>query len=137
LLQKSVKWNWGDQQQQSFDKSKEMLTSSALLVHYDPTKTLVLSCDASQYSIGAVLSQVDNSDEKPVAYASRILTNAERNYSQLEKEALAIIFGIKNSTIICLEGHLPCILITNPYKASSMNPSLFHVWHQLAYKDGH
>ena len=99
LLWKGVKWNWGDQQQQSFDKPKEMLTSLALLVHYNPTKTLVLSCDASQYSIGAVLSQVDNSDEKPVAYASRTLTDAERNYSQLEKEALTIMFGVKNSTI--------------------------------------
>ena len=47
LLRKDVKWNWGDQEQQSFNNSKEMLTSAALLVHYDPTKPLVLSCDAS------------------------------------------------------------------------------------------
>ena len=95
LLRKDVKWNWGNQEQQSFDHSKEMLTSTALLVHYDPTKPLILSCDASQYGVGAVLSQVCNGDEKPVAYASRTLTNAERNYSQLEKEGLALIFGVK------------------------------------------
>ena len=52
LLRKDVKWNWGDQEQQSFNKSKEMLTSTALLVHYDPTKPLVLSYDASQYGVG-------------------------------------------------------------------------------------
>ena len=95
LLRRDVKWTWGDQQQQSFDQSKEMLTPSALLVHYDPTKTLVLSCDASQYGVGAVLSQVCDGAEKPVAYASRTLTIAERNYSQLEKEGLALIFGVK------------------------------------------
>ena len=48
-----------------------MLTSTALLVHYDPTKPLVLSCDASPYGVGAVLSQVCSGEEKPVAYASR------------------------------------------------------------------
>ena len=94
LLQKDLKWNWGDQEQQSFNKSKEMLTSTALLVHYDPTKPLVFSCDASQYGIGAVLSQVYSGEEKPVAYASRTLTKAERNYGQLEK-GLALLFGVK------------------------------------------
>ena len=77
------KRTWGDQQQQSFDQSKQMLTSSALLAYYDPSQPLVLSCDALQYGVGAVLSQVCNGDEKPVAYASRTLTTAECNYSQL------------------------------------------------------
>ena len=87
--------SWVDQQQQSFDQSKQMLTSSALLVHYDPSQPLVLSCDASQYVVGAVLSQVCNGDEKPVAYASKTLTTAESNYSQLEKEGLALIYGVR------------------------------------------
>ena len=65
-----------------------MLTSSALLAHYDPTQPLVLS-------VGAVLSQVCNGDEKPVAYTSRTLTTAERNYSQLEKEGLALVYGVR------------------------------------------
>ena len=95
LLRKDVKWNWGDLEQQPFNKSKEMVTLTALLVHYDPSKPLVLSCDASQYGLGAVLSQVCNGEETPVAYASRTLTKAERNYSQLEKEGLALLFGVK------------------------------------------
>ena len=90
LLKKDVKWTWEDQQQQSFDQYKQMLTSSALLAHYDPSQPLLLSCDASQYGVGAVLSQVCNGGEKPVAYASRTLTTAEQNYSQLEKEELAL-----------------------------------------------
>ena len=85
----------GDLQQKAFAQSKDMLTSSALFVHYDPSKSLLLLCDASQYGVGAVLSQVCNGDEKPVAYASRTLTNAEQNYSQLEKEGLALIFRVK------------------------------------------
>ena len=95
LLQKDVKWTWGDQEQQSFDNSKELLTLTDLLVHYDPTKPLILSCDASQYGVRAVLSQLCNGNKKPVAYASRTLTSAERNYRQLEKERLALIFGVK------------------------------------------
>ena len=95
IVNKDIKWNWEDLQQKAFAQSKDMLTSSALLVHYDPSKSLLLSCDASQYGVGALLSQVCNGDEKPVAYSSRTLTNAERNYSQLEKEGLALIFGVK------------------------------------------
>ena len=53
-------------------------------------------CDASPYGVGAVLSQIDEQGvERPVSYVSRTLSQAERNYSQLEKEALALIFGTK------------------------------------------
>ena len=72
-------------EQQSFNKSKEMLTSTALLVHYHPTELLVLSCDATRYRVRAVLSHVCSGEEQPVAYASKILNKAKGNYSQLEK----------------------------------------------------
>ena len=66
-----------------------------MLVHYDSSKQLVLAWDASPHGLGAVLSHImEDGEEHPVAYASRTLTAAEKKYSQLEKEALAIVFAV-------------------------------------------
>ena len=67
-----------------------------VLEHYDPEKLLTLATDASPYGVGAVLSHVMEDDsEKPIAYASLALNLVEKRYSQLAKEALAIVFGVK------------------------------------------
>ena len=95
LLQQKVCWKWGPPQQAAFKEAKAQLTSDCLLVHFDPKKDLILACDASPYGVGAVLSHImEDGNEKPVAFASRSLTPAERRYAQLDKEALAIIFGV-------------------------------------------
>ena len=95
LLKHSESWQWNSEQQLSFKKIKEMLTALTLLVHFDESKPMMLACDASLYGVGAVLSHViDNHSDKPIAYASRSLSTAERKYSQLDKEALAILFGV-------------------------------------------
>ena len=86
LLQKHVEWSWGKDQEEAFQRAKQLLTSSNVLAHYDPTREL-LACDASPYGIGAVLSQVmANGSDKPVAFASRSLTPSEKRYSQVDKE---------------------------------------------------
>ena len=96
LLNKHQKWTWGNDQKQAFQCAKDALQSETLLTHYDPSQPLVLACDASDYGIGAVLSHVvDDNQERPIAYISRTLSSAERHYSQLEKEALAIVFAVK------------------------------------------
>lgn len=93
LLNKKANWSWGTEQAEAFKTAKSLLQTDAVLAHFDPKKKLVLECDASPYGIGAVLSQVDdNGSEKPVAFASRTLTSAEKRYSQ---EALAVLFGVK------------------------------------------
>ena len=95
LLRKDQEWVWGEQQCRAFREAKEKLASSELLVHYDPLKPMILAVDASPYGVGAVLSHVSEGEERPIAYASRTLNVAERNYSQTEREGLAMIYGVK------------------------------------------
>ena len=96
LLKQNTRWCWEQPQIAAFQEAKDALQSSTLLVHYDSTKPITLACDASRYGIGAVLShKYEDGSEKPIGFASRTLSPAEKHYSQLDKEALAIIFGIK------------------------------------------
>ena len=96
LLQKQKKWSWDRSQDKAFQQVKQLLLSSRVLIHFDDRLPLVLACDASPYGVGAVLShKLPDGTERPVGFASRSLTSAERRYSQLDKEALAIIFGVK------------------------------------------
>ena len=96
LLHKNAVWQWGTAQQTAFSEAKKLLISSKVFVHFDVGKPLFLSCDALPYDVGAVLShKLDDGSEQPVAFASRSLLPAKRKYSQLDKEGLAIIFGVK------------------------------------------
>ena len=65
------------------------------LVHYDVDKPVRVYCDASSYGVGACLMHVIEGQEKPIAYASRTLSQAEMKYAEIEREALAIIFAVK------------------------------------------
>ena len=71
---------------------KQCLTHA--LAHYDPRLPLVLAADASQYGLGAVIShRWPDGTERPIAYSSRTLNASERNYPQVEKEALALVYS--------------------------------------------
>lgn len=94
LLGKNARWVWGEAQDTAFANAKQCLLAAGVLVHYDPAKPLKLECDASPHGIGAVLFHTDGKVNRPIGFRSRTLTTAERNYSQLEREALALVFGV-------------------------------------------
>ena len=96
VLRKNTRWKWGPEQQKAFDTAKSQLTSDCILEHYDPDKPIFLACDASPFGLrGVLLHKLENGVEKPIAYTSHSLAPSEKKYSQIEKEALAIVFGVK------------------------------------------
>ena len=96
LLHKNAHWSWTPECKAAFREAKEKLVSSQALVHYDSNLPIVLAGDASAYGVGAVISHITpDGREHPIAFASRALSSSERNYSQVEKEALSLIYGVK------------------------------------------
>lgn len=94
LLQKDVKFIWDKKCEQSFQQIKDEIMKNVVLSHFNDKLPIILSCDASQHGLGAVLShKLSNGDEKPVAFCSRTLSPAESNYSVIDKEALAIVYA--------------------------------------------
>ena len=91
-LESTVEWHWYEYQEKDFERLKTEISSSPILKYYDPQLETMLSVDASKYGLGAVLLQ-KHETWAPVAYASRSLTKTEQNYAQIEKEALASVFG--------------------------------------------
>ena len=131
LLRKDVKWSWKEEQRKAFDTSKKLLMSFDLLVHFDPKLDIVLACDASSYGVGAVLAhRMPDGSERPVGYASRTLSPAEKNYSQLEREGLACVFGIKRfhaylfgHSFELVTDHKPLLALLNQHKSTSEQAS--------------
>ena len=85
---------WGDPQEKAFVNLQKSLLRRPILRVPDYTKTFVLKTDASNRQLGAALMQQHEGKYHPVAYGSKKLTSAEQNYSTLEKECLAIVWGI-------------------------------------------
>ena len=126
LTKKTSTWKWGEEQQSAFDQLKTVLSSDQILVHFDPNKPLGLACDASNVGIGAVLfHRFPDGSERPIANVSKTLTSAERNYSQIHKEALAIIFGLRKfyqylygRRFILVTDHKPLTSLFGPKKGT-------------------
>jgi len=95
LLRKNTPFVWNQRIDEAFITLKNLLTSEPLLQYPDFTKPFLLTTDASNEALGAILSQGPIGRDLPIAYASRTLINAEKNYSTTEKELLAIVWGCK------------------------------------------
>ena len=91
LVKKGVPWEWTAQQDDALAQLKSLLGSPPVLAYYDVTKPVTIQADASQTGLGACLIQ----EKKPITYASRSMTPAEKNYAQIEKELLSIVFAVQ------------------------------------------
>lgn len=122
LLRDGVKWKWGTEEQEAFTKLKDRLAKAPVLMHFSEELLLKLDTDASNYGVGAVISHIlPNGEERPIAFASRTLGKSERNYAQIEKEALSIVFGIKKfhqylygRKFLLVTDHKPLISLLGP-----------------------
>ena len=121
------KENSGDGQGNTGPHSMQQRTSyysiqSGFLTHYDLSRPVKLKCDASPYGIGACLShEFEDGSERPVAFASRTLSSAEKSYAQIEREALAITFGVRHfhkfligQRFTLVTDHKPLVKILGP-----------------------
>jgi len=95
LTRKNVPFIWGNDQQNAFDKLKEMFTSAPILRNPDSNKPFILETDASNFAVGAVLSQEFEGQLHPVAFLSKSLTKCQRNYQIYDKELLAIKLALE------------------------------------------
>ena len=117
LKEKGTDFRWTARQQQAFEYVKKILSSEPVVRPFDVSKQAELTTDASENAIGAILSQ----DGHPVMFMSRRLTKAERNYSNIEREALAIIWAtfrarhfLLGSKFLLRCDHSPLQYIFNP-----------------------
>ena len=126
LTKKDVKWSWGSGEQAAFTKLKEMLTADTVLAHFDPSLPVGISCDASETGLGAVLfHRYQDGSERSIANASKTLSDTQRRYSQIQKEALAIVFALHKfhqvlygRQFILVTDHKPLLSLFGPNKAT-------------------
>lgn len=124
LRRDNIPFRWGKSQQTSFDQLKTYIVNATQLSHFQDNLPLTLSTDASPFGIGAVISHLyPDGSERPIAFASKTLDKHQVNYSQIEKEALSIIFGVKRfhqflygRKFILVTDHKPLVSILNPNK---------------------
>ena len=115
LIQLLQEYEWSPRCEEAFKKAKNSLSSSNVLVHYDPSLPVILESDASQYGIGAVIfHRFPNRDERPIAYASRSLNSSEKTRVRLRRKVLSLFLGSPNFTCISSDASSLCELITNP-----------------------
>ena len=125
LLCKDTPFEWSEDHQHTFERLKTLISTEACLKYYDTEAPTYLMVDASLQGLGAALLQPDKEQDgsysqkiRPVAFASKALTSAQRNYANIEREMSAITFGIKrlhtylyNRSFTVLSDHKPLEMI--------------------------
>ena len=119
LLRDKVAWKWTELEKSGFEELKHLLSSDFVLVHFDSSLPLGIAYDASSIGIGATLfHRYPNGNERPIANVSKLLTSSQQNYSQIQKEALAIVSALKKifqylfgRTFILVTDHKPLLAL--------------------------
>ena len=122
LLKKDSKWDWGQQQQEAFEKIKTALTSAPVLTFPDYSQPFQIHTDASLVGIGATLVQLINNKPRAIAFASRKLTDTERNYSTTDREMLAITWALKHWKEI-VQGYKITVFTDHAPLVNTLNPA--------------
>ncbi|KAM0717753.1 hypothetical protein Q7P37_006085 [Cladosporium fusiforme] len=116
MTRKDQGYEWTAEAEAAFQELKTRFSTGPILVIYDPTKSVTVETDASDYAIGACLSQPDEKRKlRPVAYLSRKMTPAKLNYEIHDKELLAIVEAFRHWRIY-LEGHPEEITVITDHK---------------------
>ncbi|KFD64609.1 hypothetical protein M514_23211 [Trichuris suis] len=140
LLRANTKWNWTAEHDEAFQKVKQLLSDGSFLIGFDAMIPIILTCDASQYGIGAVLAHLTREGrEAPVAFHSRTMTPTERTYAEVDCEALAVISAVKRfhdylygHRFTIVTDHKPLLGLLAPSKVTPqmLSPHLLR-WIQL------
>ena len=123
LTKENEKFVWGTEQERALQDLKEALTTAPVLIPYHPERDTMVMCDGSPEGLAGALFQKTTDGYKPVHYVSRTLTETEKRYSQMEREALAVEFSTRRLSMNLVGApkfklatdHKPLIpIMTNP-----------------------
>ena len=127
LTRRNQSFQWEKEQQDAFETLKNAMISAEVMAYYDQNAETRIICDASPVGLGCILEQKHGDNFRPVAYASRTLNAVERRYSQIEREALGITWGIERFQVYLygidftvITDHKPLI---NIFKPNHKSPS--------------
>lgn len=134
------------QYKEAFETLKQTIATDQILAYPDFNKPFILTTDASDFALGAVLSQILNGTERPIAFASRTLNSTENKYATNEKEALAIIWAVKKyqpylygNKFTLVTDHKPLTFIKSSEKNSKIlrwRLELENYDYDVVYKEG-
>ena len=125
-------WNWSAECEEAFIKVKMNIIEAPLIIYFNPDKELVLQVDSSKDGLGAALLP----DGKPIEYASRATTSAEQNWAQIEKETLAVVFGLEHfdqytcgRKVVIENDHKPlAAILKKPLSQAPKRPQALILW---------
>ena len=125
-------WKWSAECEEPFIKVKKNIIEAPLIIYFNPDKELVLQVDSSKDGLGAALLP----DGKPIEYASRAPTSAEQNWAQIEKETLAVVFGLEHfdqytcgRKVVIENDHKPlAAILKKPLSQTPKRPQALILW---------